>query len=146
MRWRPPPDIDMKTKFWLSALLIFTATGVAWRLWGGVAVATVAGALLMWLLLHYTRLMKTMQRAAHRPIGTVSSAVMLNARLSKGMSLLQIIGLTHSLGQTVEAQPPGMKPAAETFVWTDASLASVTVVFQRGKARSWNLSRAQSDD
>lgn len=134
----------MKTKIWISALLILTATGVAWRLWGGVAVATVAGALLMWLLLHYTRLMKVMQRAAHHPVGSVDSAVMLHAKLSKGMSLLHVTALTRSLGQPEDPHAAGPRSGSETFVWTDASEASVRIEFRHGKAQSWELTRPQS--
>lgn len=39
---------------------------------------------MMWALLHYTRLVNVMKKAANRPIGYVGSAVMLNARLSEG--------------------------------------------------------------
>ena len=47
--------------------------------WPGVAIAS--GLLVMWLLLHFTRLMQVLKRAANRPIGYVDSAVMLNAKL-----------------------------------------------------------------
>lgn len=134
----------MKTKIWIAALMILLTTAAAWRLWGGAAVATVAGALLMWLLLHYTRLMKIMQRAAHRPVGTVDSAVMLNAKLNKGMSLLHTIGLTRSLGRPLEVPSSGSNTAEEAFVWSDASGASVTVEFRRGKAQRWQLVRPGS--
>ena len=135
----------MKAKVCLSLLLILTVSGVAWHTWGGAAVAAVLGALLMWLLLHYTRLMKIMQRAAQRPVGSVDSAVMLNAQLSRGMSHMHIIGLTRSLGQAAEAPSAGKNTGTETFVWTDASQATVHIVFQRGKARSWHLTRPEQD-
>ncbi len=138
----------MKTKIWISALLILAATGFAWHTWGGAAVAAVAGALVMWLLLHYTRLMKIMQRAAQRPIGTVSNAVMLNARLAQGQTLMKTIGMTQSLGQSVgqsvASTPAPSDTGFETFVWTDASGDSVTVSFKRGKLQRWHLTRAQS--
>ena len=135
----------MKTKAWIAAVTIALATGAAWRLWGGAAVATVTGALLIWLLLHYTRLMKVMQRAAQRPMGTVDSAVMLNAKLSKGMGLLHIIGLTRSLGQPAAEPTRASGSVVETFVWTDASNASVTVELRQGKAQRWELTRPESD-
>ena len=52
-----------------AALLV-----VAHRASGWPAVAAVSGGLLMWLLLHFTRLMTVLKRAAHRPIGHVDSA------------------------------------------------------------------------
>ena len=36
---------------------------------------------LVWVLLHFTRMMTILKRAANRPIGYVDSAVMLNAKL-----------------------------------------------------------------
>ena len=135
----------MKLKIWFSALMLLVATGFAWRLWGGAAVAAVGGALLLWLLLHYTRVMNVMQRAAQRPIGTVDSAVMLNARLSQGMSLLQILGLTRSLGQELDDSPDPAPPGIERFVWRDASGAAVTVTLRRGKLQQWVLTRNEPD-
>ena len=135
----------MKLKIWFSALMLLVATGLAWRLWGGAVVAAVGGALLLWLLLHYTRVMNVMQRAAQRPIGTVDSAVMLNARLSQGMSLLQILGLTRSLGQGLDDSPNPAPPGNERFVWRDASGAAVTVTLRRGKLQQWALTRNQPD-
>ena len=44
----------------------------------------VLGGLVMWALLHFTRLVKVLERAANRPIGHVDSAVMLNAKLKTG--------------------------------------------------------------
>ena len=135
----------MNTKIWISAAVIFATTAFAWRFWGGAAVAAGGGALLMWLLLHYTRMMKVMERAAQTPIGTVDSAVMLNAKLAKGMTLLNTIGLTRSLGQADASQTPESPQATDVFVWADASGDSVTVAFSRGKVQHWQLTRAQRD-
>ena len=63
--------------------------------WGGVA--AVSGGLVMWLLLHVTRLMTVIRRAADRPIGHVDSAVMLNARLKAGQAMLDVVALTRAL-------------------------------------------------
>ena len=48
---------------------------------------------MMWLLLHYTRLITILKKAADRPIGAVGSAVMLNAKLKPGGGLC-IVGLS----------------------------------------------------
>ena len=135
----------MTTKIWISALLILAATGFAWYTWGGAAVAAGAGVLVMWLLLHYSRLMKIMQRAATRPVGSVSNAVMLNARMAQGQTLMHTIDMTHSLGRAVAANQPPSVVGAETFAWTDASGDSVTVEFKRGKVQRWQLTRFHGD-
>lgn len=135
----------MTTKIWISALLILAATGFAWYTWDGAAVAAGAGVLVMWLLLHYSRLMKIMQRAATRPVGSVSNAVMLNARMAQGQTLMHTIDMTHSLGRAVAANQPPSVVGAETFAWTDASGDSVTVEFKRGKVQRWQLTRFHGD-
>jgi hypothetical protein len=103
--------------------------------WPGVAV-TVAG-LVMWGLLHFTRMMAVLKRAANRPMGDVGSAVMLNAKLKKNVNLLHVMALTRSIGvlQTdKDAQP-------EIYRWTDNSQSHVTCSFVNGKLQSWALYR-----
>jgi len=60
---------------------------LAHRQYGWLGVAAVSGGLVMWLLMHITRLLTVMQRAARRPLGYVDSAVMLNAKLKSGVTL-----------------------------------------------------------
>lgn len=103
--------------------------------WPGVAVAT--GALVMWLLLHFTRMLQVLKRAANRPLGFVGSAVMLNAKLKPGMTLLHVIAMTHALGELIS--PKDSQP--ELFRWTDGSGSSVTCEFLGGKLVRWELQR-----
>ena len=103
--------------------------------WAGVAVAT--GALVMWMLLHFSRMMQILKRAANRPIGFVDSAVMLNAKLKAGVNLMHVIALTRALGQLEtekNAQP-------EIFSWRDGSDSVVRCIFVHGKLQSWSLER-----
>ncbi len=103
--------------------------------WGGVAAA--AGALMMWMLLHFTRMMAVMRRAAGRPIGYVASAVMLNAKLKRGMTLLHVVAMTRALGALLtekDAQP-------EIFRWTDGGASRVTATFVGGKLSHHELFR-----
>ena len=105
------------------------AVALAYRQYGWLGVAAVATGLVMWLLLHFTRLMTVLKRAADRPIGYVGSAVMLNAKLKPGMSLMHVIAMTRALGQLQsekDAQP-------EVFRWTDATDSHVTCTFVAGK-------------
>ena len=93
--------------------------------------------LVMWLLLHVTRLMRVMKRAADRPVGQVDSAVMLNARLQPGLNLMQVIALTRALGERlgVEDEEP------ERWRWTDTGGSSVTVRLTGGRVTGWDLHR-----
>ena len=109
----------------------------AWRAsgWGGVALA--AGALVMYALLHFNRMMHVLKRAAGQPKGYVGSAVMLNAKLRPGVNLLHVMAITHSLGE--QLSPPGGQP--EVFRWTDGAQSSVSCEFVDGKLAKWSLLR-----
>ena len=103
--------------------------------WQGVAIAT--GAVVMWILLHFTRMVTVMSRAANRPVGHVASAVMLNVKLQKGVNLMHVIALTKSLGERLSeasAQP-------EVFKWNDSGHSFVTCHFLDGRLKSWELTR-----
>jgi hypothetical protein len=107
--------------------------------WGGVAVAV--GGLVMWILLNFTRMMAVMKRAAARPIGYVASAVMLNAKLKPGMTLLHVVAMTRAFGKLLsekDRQP-------EVFRWTDNGESHVTCEFSGGKLVKWEMARPPGD-
>lgn len=110
---------------------------VAYRSLGWAGVALAGGGLLMWALLHFTRLMRVMQRAADRPIGYCDSAVMLNAKLRPKVNLLHVVALTRALGEPLSAKDE----QPEVFRWTDGSASSVTCEFRDGKLVKWELVR-----
>ncbi len=117
-----------------AALIVL---GVAWHNFKWVGVAFVVTAAVMWILLHFTRALQVLKRAADRPMGHVASAVMLNAKLRSGVSLLHVIAMTKSLGllqSEKDAQP-------EVFRWTDTGQSHVTCEFHGGKLTSWTLFR-----
>jgi hypothetical protein len=111
----------------------------AWRIWGWSGVALVLGAIVMWILLHFTRLTQVLKRAADRPIGYVGSAVMLNAKLKPGLTLLHVVGLTRALGR--QLSPRDAQP--EVFRWTDGSASHVTCQFVGGRLTTWTLERPE---
>lgn len=113
----------------------------AFRAAGWPGVLAVGGGVLMWLLLHFTRLVAVMRRTADRPIGHTDSAVMLNARLRSGTPLLQVLALTRALGEPLTA--PDLQPAR--FRWTDAGGAQVLCTFHNGRLTAWQLLRPPPD-
>lgn len=125
----------------LVPVAILVLTIGAWRQFGWAGIALAAAGVVMWVLLHFTRLMHILKKAADRPIGHVASAVMLHARLQKGMALVHVIAMTKSLGelQTPKDQQP------EIFTWTDGGQSSVTCTFMDGKLLAWSLQRPPSD-
>ena len=127
-----------------SALVILGAVLLlswAYHRYGGLGVAGALGALVMCALVYLSRFIKVMRLAAQRPVGHVDSAVMLNARLGKGMPLLRVIGATGALGQALTE--PGVEP--ELFRWTDESLALVECEFTDGRLTRWTLLRPSAE-
>jgi hypothetical protein len=86
--------------------------------------------------------LQVLKRATNRPIGSVSSAVMLNAKLKTGVSLLHVIAMTKSLGQQQSAKD--VQP--EVFRWKDAGESHVTCEFRAGKLTTWSLFRPEQAD
>lgn len=109
----------------------------AYRAYGGQGILTVSGGLVMWALLHFTRLMNVMQKARNNPIGYVGSAVMLNARLKPGVNLMHVVAMTRALGEQLSAE--GQQP--ELFRWTDGTHSHVTCEFVNGRLARWELVR-----
>lgn len=110
---------------------------LAWRSYGWGGVGLVAGGIVMWMLLHFTRMMKVLQRASKRPVGYCDSAVMLNAKLRPGVNLLHVVAMTRALGE--QLSPRDQQP--EVFRWTDGSASRVTCEFANGKLVKWELLR-----
>ena len=117
------------------AVIVFTIG--AWRQFGWAGIALAAGGVVMWILLHFTRLMTILKKAANRPVGHVASAVMLNAKLKKGMTLMHVIAMTKSLGSL--KTPKDEQP--EIFDWTDNGQSTVSCTFVGGKLQAWTLNR-----
>ena len=119
---------------WVGGAVLVAA---AWRAYGWAGVALVGGGVVFWLLLHFNRLMQVLKRAADQPLGHVGSAVMLNAKLKPGVTLLHVVAMTRSLGQLMS--PKDEQP--ELFRWTDAGDSHVTCEFLDGKLVRWELVR-----
>ncbi|VWX58849.1 Glycerate kinase [Burkholderiales bacterium 8X] len=118
----------------LAGLLLLVGAYRAYG-WGGVALA--AGAIVMFLLMHLNRTMQVLKRATDRPIGTVASSVMLNAKLKPKMTLLHVIAMTRALGE--QRSPKDQQP--EVFRWADAGGSWVDATFVGGKLTEWRLVR-----
>jgi hypothetical protein len=121
-----------------AGLIVIVGGFLAHRAYGWPGLALAAGGVVMWALLHMTRMLKVLQRAAARPVGTVASAVMLHSRLSRGMTLLQVLAHTRALGQRL-GEPDA---ANEQYQWTDDANATVCCTFAQGKLAHWELIRA----
>jgi len=119
---------------WVGWLLAAAALGAGWRGWGWPGIGLGLSAIVFWLLMQWTVAMRVMRRAAQAPLGTVASAVMLNARLKKRMPMLDIVRTAGSLGSKLRDSP-------ETWAWTDPGGASVELEVEAGRLVRWNLVR-----
>lgn len=111
--------------------------------WPGVVLALTM--ISFWLLLQFNRALRVMRQAGAAPVGHVGSAVMLHARLKRGMRLMEVIPLARSLGRAVEpdsAAGSGVG-AREAFVWSDDSGARVRVDLVGGRVVRWALQRPE---
>ena len=126
----------------LVPLGVLALVGFGFKSYGWSGVAAVGGGVLMWALLHFTRLMNVMKKAANRPMGYVGSAVMLNARLTEGVNLMHVVAMTQSLGELLS--PDGVQP--EVYRWTDGTQSHVTCTFHGGKLRQWALHRPAAEE
>ncbi len=104
--------------------------------WKGVALAfTVA---FFWLLLQFSQSLRVLRIASARPVGLVPNAVMLNARLNKGMRLPDVLKLTRSLGRRVSDAP-------EVWAWADEGGDEVEVQLADGRITHWELKRKPAE-
>jgi len=125
---------------WKKFFIPLVAVGIAiwaYLILGGQGLAFFATLAVMWLLLHFTRLIQVLKRAAKNPIGSVGSAVKLNAKLRNKLSLLHVIAMTRSLGEL----QPAVDSKQEVYTWQDASQSVVRCVFVNGQLQSWSLTR-----
>ena len=116
---------------WLLAALFAFA---AWRAYDLAGLAFAASAIVFWLLLQFNRAVRVMKNAAASPVARVPSAVMFHAGLASGMTMLQIVTKTKSLGRKVEGSD-------DDWRWCDDGGASVVLHFERGRLVRWQIER-----
>ena len=131
--------MNLRNIFVPAGVIGLVLVGYASAGWPGVA--AVVGGLVMWALLHFTRLMNVMKKAANRPMGYVGSAVMLNARLKPGVNLMHVMAMTQSLGERLSAE----NAQPEVYRWTDGTQSHVTCEFENGRLQKWTLERPQAE-
>ena len=124
----------------LIPLAIIGGAAIAYQSYGWRGLVVVASVLVFGILLHFSRMMQVLKRAANRPIGYVDSAVMLNAKIKPGATLLHVVAMTRSLGLLKSAK--GAQP--EVFEWKDGSQSVVTCTFVGGKLSHHELFRPQA--
>ena len=116
---------------WVLAALF---VALAWHSYGWPGVLLALSAVVFWLLLQFSRARRAMRQAGQAPVGHVDSAVMLNAKLQPGMTMLQVIGLTRSLGRKLDG-------GDDHWSWSDEGGSTVKLRFEGGKLARFGLDR-----
>jgi hypothetical protein len=114
--------------------LVAAAIAAGYVGWGWPGVVLGITVTVFWLLLQFSRSLRVLKNASQRPVGTVYSAVMLHSKLKPGMTLLQVLQITRSLGTKLSEDP-------ETWAWADSQGINVRVEFVGGRCKGWQLSR-----
>ena len=119
-------------------VLVVLALGVGWWQYGVKGLVFSFTLIVFWLMLQFNRSMRILRKAAEQPVGSIGSAVMLNAKLRPRMQMLEVLTLARSLGRRVD-------PANdEVLAWTDAGGSEVVVTFEGGRAARWELLRPEA--
>ena len=121
---------------WIGWTLAGVALWAGWQGYGWPGIALAFSAIVFWLLLQFSRSVRVMRNASESPVGHVDSAVMLNAKLQPGMTMLQVVGLTGSLGRRL-----GDGPEQDDWAWSDEGGSTVRLHFTRGKLARFELDR-----
>ena len=119
---------------WLGWALAAVFAFVAWHQYGVRGLGFAVSVIVFWLLLTFNRVVRVMKRAADKPVGYVDSAVMFHAGLSVGMSMLQVVTKTKSLGRKIDG-------ADDDWRWSDEGGSNVDLHFERGRLVRWQIER-----
>ena len=123
---------------WLGWLLAVAGLAAGYRAYGGPGVVLAATIVVFWLLLQFSRALRTLRAASAEPVGSLDSAVMLHAKLRPGMTLPQVLAVTGSLGEKTETRSANSE---ESWRWRDAGGSAVTVHLRHGRVVDWSLVR-----
>lgn len=119
---------------WLGWALAALFVAIAWQQYGWQGLLFAFSVVVFWLLLQFSRTLRVMRGAAQRPVGHVDSVVMLHAKLKPGLTMLQVIALTRSLGRKLDE-------GEDDWAWADEGGSSVTLHFAKGKLARFELDR-----
>ncbi len=118
---------------WALAALLVAA---GWRFFGWQGALLAVTVVVTGLLLQFNRAVRAMKNAAERPVGHVDSAVMMNAGLKQGMTMLEVVAMTRSLGRSDD--PSG----EDDWTWRDTGGVAVHLHFANARLDRWTLDRS----
>ena len=122
---------------WVGGGLAAAALAAGWAGAGWRGLVLALSVVVFWLLLQFGRAMRAMRRAAGAPLGHVQSAVMLHARMRAGLTMLDLVVMTGSLGEPASGERP-----ASAYRWRDPGGTALCVSLRNGRVAAWQLERA----
>lgn len=108
---------------------------LSWQAYGLQGLALAASVVVFWLLLTFNRAIRVMKNAVGSPVGHVPSAVMFHAGLKRGMTMLEIVTRTKSLGRK-------LGDADDGWAWRDDGGREVRLRLENGRLARWSLAEA----
>jgi hypothetical protein len=121
-----------------NGLLAGAAVIVGWWSYGWQGLVLALTVIVFWTILQFNRATRVMRNAAQRPIGTIDSVAMVQARLDTGLTLLEVLPITGSLGVKLNDR--------DEWQWTDVAGNDIVLVFRRGVLVRWAVARAEAVD
>ncbi len=118
---------------WIGWGLAAVFAFLAWETYGLRGLAFALSAIAFWLLLTFNRVVRVMKRAADQPLGHVDNAVMFHAGLAEGMTMLQIVTKTKTLGKKIDGND-------DDWRWSDDA-SHVDLHFEGGRLVRWKIER-----
>lgn len=127
---------NLKQRMPVTALLAGAAVIAGWWSYGWKGLVLAFTVIVFWAVLQFNRATRVLRNAGQRPKGQVDSVTMLQARLEPGLSLLEVLQITGSLGEA---------RGHDEWGWRDPYGNEAVLVFRRERLVRWSVARAEAE-
>ncbi len=127
-----------KSRMPVNALLAGAAVIVGVWVYGWQGLILALTLIVFWAVLQFNRATRVLRNAGQRPKGSIDSVTMTQARLEPGLTLLEVLQVTGSLGE-----PHGKH---DEWLWRDAGGNELVLTFRRDVLVRWAVARAEVAD
>ena len=121
----------------INGLLVGSAVVVGWWTYGWPGLALALTLIVFWLILQFNRATRVMRNAGQRPVGQIDSVVMTQSRLEPGMTMLEVLPITGSLGIK--------RNQRDEWQWSDAAGNDLVLIFRRDVLVRWEVARVPDE-
>ena len=127
-----------KSRMPVNALLAGAAVVVGLWVYGWRGLVLAGTLIVFWAVLQFNRATRVLRNAGQRPKGQVDSVTMVLARLEPGLTLLEVLQITGSLGEPFGSH--------DEWRWRDAGGDELVLTFRRDVLVRWAVARAEVQD